>query len=68
MKGRTVLQLGFFALTNREYSKIMRRQKEICQNIKKIPFTYSEFEVYRELLGMILKFNESERANIDLVI
>ena len=43
LKGRAVAQLGFFALTGRDYTKIIRKQKEIIENMGRIPFTMKEF-------------------------
>ena len=46
----------------------MKRQKEICQSVKKINFAYNEFEPYRRLLTMIMKYNEDERATIHEIL
>ena len=40
IKGRPVIQLGFFSLTGRDYTKIIRKQKELVDNLGRIPFTF----------------------------
>ena len=65
IKGRQIVQLGFFALTGRSYPKILRKQKEICDNLHKIVFTNCEFESFRTLLKRTLVFNPQSRATFE---
>ena len=65
MKGREVLQLGFFSLTGRDYIKIMRKQREIVENMHRIPFTCKEFDKFRPVLRRLLTLSPSKRVNLD---
>jgi hypothetical protein len=41
---RTKVELGIFALTNRDYSKIIKKQQELCDSIvKSIGFVSNEW-------------------------
>jgi dual specificity tyrosine-phosphorylation-regulated kinase 2/3/4 len=39
MKGKAVIQMGIFALTGRDYGKIVRKQRELIDNLGRIQFT-----------------------------
>ena len=40
MKGKQTIQLGIFALTGRDYLKIIKKQRELCDNINKVAITH----------------------------
>jgi serine/threonine protein kinase len=42
VKGRPTVQLGLFALTGREYRKIIKKQRELCDNMGKVAITHKE--------------------------
>lgn len=65
VKGRPTVQLGFFALTGRDYVKIIKKQRELTESIHKIPITHKELEVFRPILKKILVFNHEKRLSIE---
>jgi dual specificity tyrosine-phosphorylation-regulated kinase 2/3/4 len=64
VKGRQTVQLGFFALTGRDYQKIIKKQRELCDNLHKVAITHKELEKYRPILKKILVFNPDKRPTI----
>lgn len=64
IQGKASLQLGPFALTGRNYSKIIRKQKELVQNLGKVVFTMKEFNRFRPLLQRLLVLVPSRRATL----
>lgn len=68
INSRESINLSVFALANREYRKILKKQKQLCEGLKRVNFILGEFEKYRKVLERILVYDVNGRANIDEII
>jgi dual specificity tyrosine-phosphorylation-regulated kinase 2/3/4 len=64
VKGKTTLQLGYFSMANREYPKMIKKQKELSENIGSIVFVSDKFEKYRDILKITLQSDANKRVRI----